>query len=192
MRARPTGRAAEAMRRSRNRPKPTALIYWRKYGGKSCLVRVWARESFIGGTDGRLVRAIRRLGTRLQRSRLRRPPWHRRQQFHQRRVRRWRRADTPIAPLPVPPTERTGVAHVIGNDAYQKPDRLQKVVTNARTIAASLTMLGFEVIRVEDAPRRTMDWKIMEFASKVGRGGIAFFFTPDMTADACLLRPNSR
>jgi uncharacterized caspase-like protein len=56
-----------------------------------------------------------------------------------------------------PPTERTGIAHVIGNDAYQNLDRLQKAVGDARTIAASLTTLGCEVIRVEGAPRRTMD-----------------------------------
>ncbi|MBO0759425.1 MAG: caspase family protein [Bradyrhizobiaceae bacterium] len=155
----------------------TAISFCRKYGGTSCLVRVWACESFIG-KDGRATRE----GNPLTQDAVAAIPPAQATPAPAATV---PRATTPPAPAPIapivpPPVSSADgarrIALVIGNDAYQNLDRLQKAVNDARTIAASLTMLGFEVIRVEDAPRRTMNQKIVEFASKVGPGDIAFFF----------------
>jgi len=68
------------------------------------------------------------------------------------------------------------VALVIGNDRYQNLDPLQKAVNDSRAVGDALAKSGFEVVRVENAVRRTMNQKIVEFAGKVGRGDTAFFF----------------
>jgi tetratricopeptide (TPR) repeat protein len=78
------------------------------------------------------------------------------------------------AAVPDEPGRR--VALVIGNNAYTKIDRLQKAVNDARAVADTLTKLGFEVIRVEDADRRTINEKLSDFYAKVGGGDTAFFF----------------
>jgi hypothetical protein len=148
-----------------------ALSYCRKYGGKSCQVRVSACESYIA--QDRRASATREGD----------PPPEEEVAAIPQPSPAPRDAPAPVAPIaPIPPPVVSSadgahrIALVIGNDAYQNVDRLQKAVNDARTIAASLTMLGFEVIRVEDASRRTMNQKIVEFANKVGRGDIAFFF----------------
>jgi hypothetical protein len=173
------GASGWAYASTKEQAQNTALSYCGKYGGKSCLMRVWACESFIG-KDGRATRegnppreqtvaAIPPARATPTSAATVPPP----------------ATTTPVAPAPIatitplPVSSADGahrIALVIGNDDYQNLDRLQKAVNDARTIAASLTMLGFEVIRVEDAPRRTMNQKIVEFASKVRPGDIAFFF----------------
>jgi uncharacterized caspase-like protein len=85
-------------------------------------------------------------------------------------------ATADVPPLAVPPDSGRRFALVIGNNAYQNLDRLQKAVNDARAIGDALGKLGFEVMRVEDAPRRLMNQKVAEFARKVGRGDTAFFF----------------
>jgi hypothetical protein len=80
----------------------------------------------------------------------------------------------PIVGLPNDGARR--VALVIGNDRYESLPRLQKAVNDARSIGDTLTRLGFEVVRVENAPRRAMNQKLVEFTSKIGRGDTAFFF----------------
>jgi Caspase domain/Domain of unknown function (DUF4189) len=146
----------------------TALSYCRKYGGKSCMVRVSACESYV-------ARDKRASATREGD-----PPPEEEAAAIPQPPPAPPVAPSPVTPIPSPVVASADGAHrialVIGNDAYQSLDRLQKAVNDARTIAASLTMLGFEVIRVEDAPRRTMNQKIVEFTNKVGRGDIAFFY----------------
>jgi hypothetical protein len=89
-------------------------------------------------------------------------------------------AVVPVAPPPAIPrlsadaTNR--VALVIGNDRYENLDQLQKAVNDARAVGNMLAQLGFQVIRVENAPRRIMNQKLVEFTSKVGRGDTALFF----------------
>jgi uncharacterized caspase-like protein len=68
------------------------------------------------------------------------------------------------------------VALVVGNDAYENLDHLQKAVNDARAMRTSLQKLGFDVIEIENAPRRIMNQRIVEFAGKVARGDTAFFF----------------
>jgi hypothetical protein len=163
---------------SKEQAQNTALSFCSKYGGKSCFVRVWACESLIG-RDGRATREgdppSEETVAAISPAKTTPPPATIVPPATTRPV-----APSPIDPIaPLPVSSADGahrIALVIGNDAYQNLDRLQKAVNDARTIAASLTMLGFEVIRVEDAPRRTMNQKIVEFASKVGRGDTAFFF----------------
>lgn len=172
------GASGWAYASTKEQAQNTALGYCRRYGGKSCLVRVWACESFIG-RDGR---ATREGDPSHEQTVAAIPPA---QATPTPAATVPSATTTPVAPAPIAPIAPLPVssadgAHrialVIGNDAYQNLDRLQKAVNDARTIAASLTMLGFEVIRVEDASRRTMNQKIVEFANKVGRGDIAFFF----------------
>jgi Domain of unknown function (DUF4189)/Caspase domain len=150
-----------------------ALNFFSKYGGKSCLVRVWACESLIARdatakaeregsppAEGTVVAAPAPA-----------PP-----------VMATAPTNVEPAPTPMAPPSSASVdgarriALVIGNDAYENLDHLQKAVNDARAVSAALTQLGFDVIRVENAPRRTMTQKIVEFASKIGRGDTAFFF----------------
>lgn len=92
---------------------------------------------------------------------------------------------TQAAPLPVvappalPQFSNDGarrVALVIGNDRYEQLPALQKAGNDARAIGETLQRLGFEVIRLENAPRRVMNQKLVEFTGKIGRGDTAFFF----------------
>jgi tetratricopeptide (TPR) repeat protein len=68
------------------------------------------------------------------------------------------------------------IALVIGNDKYDYLPRLEKAVNDARAVADHLSKLGFEVISVENANRRTMSTKLTELTGKLGRGDTAFFF----------------
>lgn len=83
----------------------------------------------------------------------------------------------PLAPITGLPNDGTKrVALVIGNDRYESLPALQKAVNDARSIGDTLTRLGFEVVKVENAPRRIMNQKLVEFTGKIGRGDTAFFF----------------
>jgi hypothetical protein len=68
------------------------------------------------------------------------------------------------------------IALVIGNDRYEQLPALQKAANDARAVGDTLTRLGFEVIRIENAPRRVMNQRLVEFTGKIGRGDTAFFF----------------
>lgn len=80
----------------------------------------------------------------------------------------------PVSGLPNDGTKR--IALVIGNDRYESLPGLQKAVNDARSIGDTLSRLGFEVVKVENAPRRAMNQKLVEFTGKIGRGDTAFFF----------------
>jgi hypothetical protein len=91
-------------------------------------------------------------------------------------------ANAPAATPPrtaIPPSLTDAVrrvALVIGNDKYQNLEQLQKAVNDSRAIGDALSKIGFDVMHVENAVRRTMNQKLVEFAGKVGRGDTAFFF----------------
>ncbi len=95
------------------------------------------------------------------------------------------RSSPPLAPAPeigaAPPSMLAlvpgrRVALVIGNDRYENLQTLQKAVNDARAIRERLVKIGFEVIHVENADRRTMNQKLAELTGKIGRGDTAFFF----------------
>src|SRR5215831_11974195 len=60
------------------------------------------------------------------------------------------------------------VALVIGNDRYDALPALQKAVNDARAVGERFQRLGYEVIRVENAPRRVMNEKISELTARIG------------------------
>ncbi len=68
------------------------------------------------------------------------------------------------------------VALIIGNDKYDSLQPLQKAVNDARAVAERLGKLGFDVILVENANRRTMSEKLTVLTGKIGRGDTAFVF----------------
>jgi poly(3-hydroxybutyrate) depolymerase/tetratricopeptide (TPR) repeat protein len=78
------------------------------------------------------------------------------------------------SPLALVPGRR--VALVIGNDRYENLPGLQKAVNDARAVRERLARIGFEVIHVENANRRTMNQKLAELTGKIGRGDTALFF----------------
>jgi len=155
-----------------------ALSYCRRYGGTSCQVRVSACENFVANDARAQLKheddppEDEQVASIPPPARPTTPPPAASVPYQPPAA----VVPTPSAPIAVAPADGAHrVALVIGNDTYQNLDHLQKAVNDARTIAASLTMLGFEVIRVEDAPRRTMNQKIVEFANKTARGDVAFF-----------------
>jgi hypothetical protein len=96
-----------------------------------------------------------------------------------------RPVDVATAPTAVPPpavvprfsgNDVHRVALVIGNDNYQNLPHLQKAVNDSRAVGDALAKIGFDVIHVENAVRRLMNQKVVEFANKVGRGDTAFLF----------------
>jgi hypothetical protein len=68
------------------------------------------------------------------------------------------------------------IALVVGNDDYESLPDLRKAVNDARAVGTALSKLGFEVMPVENAPRRTMNAKLVEFTSKIEPGDTALFF----------------
>src|SRR5262249_48435990 len=83
--------------------------------------------------------------------------------------------------LPSPPSALATVpgrrvALVIGNARYENLPGLQKAVNDSRAVRDRLARIGFEVIHVENANRRTMNQKLAELTGKIGRGDTAFFF----------------
>ncbi len=82
---------------------------------------------------------------------------------------------TPQLPQTAADADRR-IALVIGNDRYESLPPLQKAVNDARAVGEGLTKLGFEVLASENATRRTINTKLVEFANKVREGDIAFFF----------------
>lgn len=74
------------------------------------------------------------------------------------------------------PAAAKRVALVIGNDAYEDVARLEKAVNDAHTMAATLSEIGFEVIRATNVTRREMNRGIQSFASRLEAGDEALFF----------------
>jgi hypothetical protein len=78
------------------------------------------------------------------------------------------------ASLPARGAER--VALVVGNGAYANTTTLQNPANDAREMAATLRLAGFEVIELEDANRRTMIDGLRVFGEKLSPGGVGLFF----------------
>jgi hypothetical protein len=72
------------------------------------------------------------------------------------------------------PGERR-VALVIGNSAYQNSPLLNPA-NDARDMAATLRVLGFEVIEGENLSQREMENYIRLFGSKIRDGGVGLFY----------------
>ncbi|MGH6826628.1 NADase-type glycan-binding domain-containing protein [Methyloceanibacter sp.] len=71
-------------------------------------------------------------------------------------------------------TER--VALVIGNDAYSHVPVLQKAAADARTMAASLSTLGFEVTTGINVSRTETNRKLQDFLNRIEPGDEALFY----------------
>jgi Caspase domain/YARHG domain len=67
-------------------------------------------------------------------------------------------------------------AFVVGNDAYDGLEPLKKAVNDARSIAASLRKIGFEVTLGENLTRRNFVAKFGEFENRIQPGDYAFLF----------------
>lgn len=74
------------------------------------------------------------------------------------------------------PAAAKRVALVIGNDAYRDVAKLEKAVNDADAMAATLSEIGFEVIRATNVTRREMNRQLQTFASKLDPGDEALFF----------------
>lgn len=79
-----------------------------------------------------------------------------------------------LLPLPGLAEQRLGL--VIGNDGYAQVPALDKARADAEAVSARMTDLGFDVIAVTDADRRTMNRRISEFTARLEPGDTAFLF----------------
>ncbi|MCH8886841.1 MAG: caspase family protein [SAR324 cluster bacterium] len=76
---------------------------------------------------------------------------------------------------PNAPGSERRVALVIGNANY-KSAPLRNPVNDARSMAATLREVGFEVISVENGTRRKMILAIRDFGNALKRGGVGLFY----------------
>ena len=76
----------------------------------------------------------------------------------------------------VPADQSQRLALVVGNDAYENLPPLRKAVNDARAVGEALTKLGFDVTVLENASRRAINAKLVEFTGKVTPGDTALFF----------------
>jgi hypothetical protein len=79
-----------------------------------------------------------------------------------------------VSPFPADQSRR--LALVVGNDAYENLPPLRKAVNDARAVGEALTKLGFDVTVLENASRRAINAKLVEFTGKVTPGDTALFF----------------
>lgn len=90
------------------------------------------------------------------------------------------KAETPTAEpqaIRSPPADQSQrLALVVGNDAYENLPPLRKAVNDARAVGEALTKLGFDVTVLENASRRAINAKLVEFTGKVTPGDTALFF----------------
>jgi hypothetical protein len=79
--------------------------------------------------------------------------------------------------LPVSPSFATAkrLALVIGNNAYTD-GVLKNPINDARTMAATLTDLGFEVNKLENADRGAMQRAVLEFGRKLNEETVGLFY----------------
>jgi len=68
------------------------------------------------------------------------------------------------------------VALVIGNDAYSSVPVLQKAAADARTMAASLSKLGFDVDSGVNISRTETNRKLQDFLNRIEPGDVALFY----------------
>jgi len=68
------------------------------------------------------------------------------------------------------------VALVIGNDAYSSVPALQKAAADARTMAASLSKLGFDVDSGVNISRTETNRKLQDFLNRIQPGDVALFY----------------
>ena len=68
------------------------------------------------------------------------------------------------------------VALVIGNDAYSSVPVLQKAAADARTMAASLSKLGFAVDSGVNISRTETNRKLQDFLNRIEPGDVALFY----------------
>ena len=71
---------------------------------------------------------------------------------------------------------QTRHALVIGNDAYSDVPVLQKAVNDAIAMTDALSVQGFEVTTLTDAPRRSMNRAISDFTQRLAAGDTALVF----------------
>jgi hypothetical protein len=88
---------------------------------------------------------------------------------------------TPQASRPMPTqsvmvSTETRHALVIGNGEYRGLGRLKNPVSDARSVNASLTRLGFKVTTVENASREAMARAILDHSSRLRDGGTGLIF----------------
>lgn len=69
----------------------------------------------------------------------------------------------------------TKAALVIGNAEYEQ-SKLKNPTNDARDMANTLRGLGFDVIHITNADRRTMLNALEDFGNKMSKDGVAFFF----------------
>ncbi len=79
--------------------------------------------------------------------------------------------------LPVAPSFATAkrLALVIGNNAYTD-GVLRNPINDARAMTATLTDLGFEVQKLENADRGTMQRAVLEFGRKLNENTVGLFY----------------
>jgi len=68
------------------------------------------------------------------------------------------------------------VALVIGNDAYSSVPVLQKAAADARTMAASLSKLGFDIDSGANISRTETNRKLQDFLNRIEPGDVALFY----------------
>jgi hypothetical protein len=167
---------------NKERAQSIAMDYCKK-NGSACMIRVWAcetptRNDGKATADDTVIASLPSSATRTTPAPqaslpLPTPPAPKPQPVPQ---------ATPlpvVTPPAIPQLTNDGtrrVALVIGNDRYEQLPSLQKAANDARAVGETLQRLGFEVIRIENAPRRVMNQKLVEFTGKIGRGDTAFFF----------------
>lgn len=169
---------------NKERAQNLAMSYCKKRGS-ACIVRVWACETPIRNdgkatADDKTIAALPSSATRNTQKQaalpLPAPPAPKPAPVQP--------APQPVVtpavtPPPLPQFSNDGtrrVALVIGNDRYDQLPSLQKAGNDSRAVGDTLQKLGFDVIRIENAPRRVMNQKLVEFTGKIGRGDTAFFF----------------
>jgi uncharacterized caspase-like protein len=85
----------------------------------------------------------------------------------------------PIRPAPTPAPMPTGqesrVALVIGNGAYADMP-LRNPVSDARAMGQALADCNFQVILLENAPKRAMDEAIRDFGGRIRNGAVGLFY----------------
>lgn len=75
-----------------------------------------------------------------------------------------------------PSSAENRLAFVVGNDAYQNVDPLKKAVNDARSMAAGLRQMGFQVVLGENLKRRDFIERFNTFENRVQPGDTAFIF----------------
>ena len=72
--------------------------------------------------------------------------------------------------------EARRVALVVGNEAYSPAEPLSNPVNDATAVADALEELGFDVMRLLDAPQDEMDLQIIRFGRQIRSGDVALFY----------------